>query len=382
MPTNITEINFNHRSFFQDRWNWYGQACYRPAPDLDLPILCKVDMNRTLSNGTNEITGSEGGDFDLFRPCCWPGTDEDPEDSRRSLYLLQDNCGGPACFTKSRERASNWTECLQAQLGRLLERNKTLGDQYQKEAADGWCETVWYEQVQKGLQNSAGNKGVNHADVDNSLPRITKIVALGLGPLNVVEIPAVDQQPNRVERLRQSLQRLATQHGLVIALRDFLQNQSKLKVECFVQEPRYTDTGKEILGEFGLRTVDHPHGFDLIDEETLVFTVAPDIAVKGIVAGGRPASHPFGPELTILEHETKNPNINTVTYWAQSTTTTTFSIDVNIIPGQKADPPKQPAMMIWDRTPKDTPYCWYTYPTTPAVEHLLSGYREVLFSSF
>ncbi len=52
----------------------------------------------------------------------------------------------------------------------------------------------------------------------------------------------------------------------------------------------YEDVDRTVLGELGMTVLDHPRGFLEVDEATVVFSQAPLVAVRQIVADiARPA---------------------------------------------------------------------------------------------
>ncbi|KAK4458092.1 hypothetical protein QBC42DRAFT_290931 [Cladorrhinum samala] len=177
MTYGINEISENFPSDFQNSWVNNSQSCYRPPPDLDIKFLCKISVNRTLTNGRNVITGTEGGDFELFKPCCGAGGSPAGEngeqnwgDARDRIYTLEHNCGGAVCYTKIEKEASYWGDCVRDQTENLFRRNETLRDKFGglnateqgrqgPSVASGWCETVWYENLEKSIAKKSSASG-------------------------------------------------------------------------------------------------------------------------------------------------------------------------------------------------------------------------------
>lgn len=105
------------------------------------------------------------------------------------------------------------------------------------------------------------------------LPRVDKVVAFAC------------HRPSVVERA----ERVAAEHALVLSIRDFFAQRSET-VQCYAQDPMYEDVDRTMLGELGMTVLDHPRGFLEVDEATVVFSQAPLVAVRQIVADiARPA---------------------------------------------------------------------------------------------
>ncbi|KAJ7868971.1 hypothetical protein B0H14DRAFT_3861367 [Mycena olivaceomarginata] len=82
------------------------------------------------------------------------------------------------------------------------------------------------------------------------------------------------------------------QHILVLALKDMLsgKNGNAAVIQCFAQDPMYSDMDKQLLGKHGITVLDDPRGFLQLDESSIVISIAPNIPVKQIVTHlARPA---------------------------------------------------------------------------------------------
>ncbi|KAJ7933138.1 hypothetical protein B0H13DRAFT_1592580 [Mycena leptocephala] len=75
------------------------------------------------------------------------------------------------------------------------------------------------------------------------------------------------------------------QHILVLALKDMLsrKNGNAAVIQCFAQDPIYSDMDKQLLGKHGITVLDDPRGFLQLDESSIVISIAPNIPVKQIV---------------------------------------------------------------------------------------------------
>jgi len=107
------------------------------------------------------------------------------------------------------------------------------------------------------------------------LPHVDKVVAFAC------------HRPSVVERA----ERVAREHALVLSIRDFfIRHSPTTTVRCYTQDPIYEDIDREVLEELRMIVLDHPRGFLEVDESTAVFSLAPGVAIRQIVADiARPA---------------------------------------------------------------------------------------------
>ncbi|KAL4786531.1 hypothetical protein BJX76DRAFT_346205 [Aspergillus varians] len=56
------------------------------------------------------------------------------------------------------------------------------------------------------------------------------------------------------------------------------------EIKCYAQDPAYNDVDQALLRDIGIEPLDDPKGFLEIDEDTLVFSVSPNVPVKQVVA--------------------------------------------------------------------------------------------------
>lgn len=102
------------------------------------------------------------------------------------------------------------------------------------------------------------------------LPKsITKIVCFGLGPLTP---------------LNERSQRVHTQHAAALTMAHAIKERTGCNVQVYSQEPAYTRICEQVLGPHDITILDGVKGFLEVDSSTLVFTVAPNVPVKQIVA--------------------------------------------------------------------------------------------------
>ena len=112
-----------------------------------------------------------------------------------------------------------------------------------------------------------------------SLHHVTKIVAFACGSMSWS-----DQSSGA--------SRAAYQHALVITLRAVIggRQSNPDEIQCFAQDPRYTDLDRAVLEKNGISIVDDPQGFLEVDETSVVCSFSADAPIREIVADiARPA---------------------------------------------------------------------------------------------
>lgn len=102
---------------------------------------------------------------------------------------------------------------------------------------------------------------------------IEKIVAVALGGIS-----------------KDDRHRSAFQHAFVLTLREWLRARQK-SICCYAQDPNYKAVDKVVLEEHGLEIINDPRAWLEVDERSILFSCAPDVPVKEIVADTtRPAA--------------------------------------------------------------------------------------------
>lgn len=115
-----------------------------------------------------------------------------------------------------------------------------------------------------------------------------KLLAIFQGAANAGRLPRVDKvvsfacnRPSRVEEP----EGIAEEHALVLSIWDFfVWRDPTTTVRCYAQDPAYNDVDREVLGELGVTILENPRGFLEVDETSVVFSQAPDVPVRQIVA--------------------------------------------------------------------------------------------------
>lgn len=77
--------------------------------------------------------------------------------------------------------------------------------------------------------------------------------------------------------------RSAFQHAFVLTLREWLHARQK-SICCYAQDPEYEAVDKVVLGEHGIEVIDDPRAWLEVDERSILFSCAPNVPVKEIVA--------------------------------------------------------------------------------------------------
>ena len=115
------------------------------------------------------------------------------------------------------------------------------------------------------------------------LGKVRKIVAFACGSM----VMSQEAEGNTAMR-----DRALTQHVLLLCLRQLLSELHPGRdVPCFVQDPAYSGSDKQLLTSLGMTVVANPDGLFEVDDTTLVFSIAAGIPVKQVVTDfARPAA--------------------------------------------------------------------------------------------
>lgn len=101
-------------------------------------------------------------------------------------------------------------------------------------------------------------------------PSIDNIVGFALGPL-------VDGD----ERLRT---RSIIQHVAAKTMAEAMGDLCGRSINCYAQDPAYTDMDKRVLQSVGITPLNDPKGFLQVNKNTLVLSLNPNVPVKQIIA--------------------------------------------------------------------------------------------------
>ena len=77
------------------------------------------------------------------------------------------------------------------------------------------------------------------------------------------------------------------QYILITTLRDNLgklQQQTRHSIQCYAQDPAYTDTNRNILQNSGITILDNPQGFLEVTDSTVVLSFDPEVPMRQIIA--------------------------------------------------------------------------------------------------
>ncbi|KIE03590.1 hypothetical protein MAJ_00121, partial [Metarhizium majus ARSEF 297] len=104
---------------------------------------------------------------------------------------------------------------------------------------------------------------------------IDKIIGFGLGVLTM-EASCNDDDG--------WVKRCSEQHALMLTLAKMLQEHTGNSVKCFAQDPAYSNTCKDILGKRDVDIVHGDTGFLLVDENSIVLSISPNVPVRQVIA--------------------------------------------------------------------------------------------------
>lgn len=81
------------------------------------------------------------------------------------------------------------------------------------------------------------------------------------------------------------------QHAAIITLRDVLRTRNPgAHVQCFAQDPAYSDDDKTVLQRAGITVLEDPRAFCEVDDSSIVLSAYPNIPVRQVVMDiARPA---------------------------------------------------------------------------------------------
>jgi hypothetical protein len=106
----------------------------------------------------------------------------------------------------------------------------------------------------------------------NPQHKVTKVIGLACGSMAI-------KSDDR------NAQRSAYQHALILTVRDIFQRHLQLNnIPCYAQDLIYSPVDTAVLLQHGTQTLKNPKAFSEIDDETILFTCAPNIPIKQIVA--------------------------------------------------------------------------------------------------
>ncbi|KAK7226980.1 hypothetical protein V2G26_014983 [Clonostachys chloroleuca] len=129
------------------------------------------------------------------------------------------------------------------------------------------------------------------AGMSNVATTIDKVVCFGLGSFSGSDDC---EKKKDGESDGTPVRRTMTQHAAALTMAmEFGKRVGKGPLKVYTQDPAYTDAEKQILRDFGIEVLGGSGalGFTYVDSDTLVFSIAPNIPVRQIVADiARPAA--------------------------------------------------------------------------------------------
>jgi hypothetical protein len=135
------------------------------------------------------------------------------------------------------------------------------------------------------------------------IPRISSIICFGLGAPST-EHSALAKHSH-------------LQHALIVTLRQWLGKRDPgAHVTVLCQDPVYCDLDKELIKNLNMSVMSDPTAFLKIDEESLVYTVSPNICVRQITADmRRPAAMIWNTVMPTTELELKAQKESCARIW-------------------------------------------------------------------
>ncbi|VUC26884.1 unnamed protein product [Clonostachys rosea] len=125
-------------------------------------------------------------------------------------------------------------------------------------------------------------------------PTIDKVVCFGLGTFSKLPRPGSGGEEDKSEADGLPLRRPMIQHAAALTMAtEFGKRVGKGPLKVFTQDPAYTDTEKQVLRDAGIEVLGGigSLGFTYVDDDTLVFSISPNIPVRQVVADiARPAA--------------------------------------------------------------------------------------------
>ncbi|CAH0047812.1 unnamed protein product [Clonostachys solani] len=132
------------------------------------------------------------------------------------------------------------------------------------------------------------------AGMPNVATTIDKVVCFGLGSFSNFRRSDDGEEETDGDADGMPLRRAMVQHAAALTMAtEFGKRVGKGPLKIFTQDPAYTDTEKQVLRDLGIEVVGGSGslGFTYVDSDTLVFSIAPNIPVRQIVADiARPAA--------------------------------------------------------------------------------------------
>jgi len=111
---------------------------------------------------------------------------------------------------------------------------------------------------------------------------ITKVVCFGLGSID--RIRWICNERMTAEDEDRGSTRALVQHCAALSLKTWAEGLCGKRVQCLAQDPVYNDLDKVFLPSVGISIVTDPKGFLEVDENTLVYSVGPNVPVREIIA--------------------------------------------------------------------------------------------------
>ena len=131
-----------------ESWMYQADACGRPPAEVQQRIICAT----CFITRSPYLTGSAGGDWDLFSACC--PFDGEPTTPNKTIYYSAGNCTSNYCITSNEELANGWDECVK---NAARDKVDVFGNQSVEEVYCGRCEFLDHDFLKNGLERSGAS---------------------------------------------------------------------------------------------------------------------------------------------------------------------------------------------------------------------------------
>lgn len=129
---------------------------------------------------------------------------------------------------------------------------------------------AFQEHIQAWKESDMCAKLVRVLDTAAAKHNINKVLGVALGPIS--KYPGISRTPT------------AMQHALLLALREWLSQRTQEGLRCYAKDPVYAPVDELVLGSHGVEVIEDPRAWLEMDEASILYTCAPNVPVKEIVA--------------------------------------------------------------------------------------------------
>lgn len=128
---------------------YQADACGRPPVEVAQTIICAS----CFITEKPHLTGSAGGDWDLFSSCCPFVGNQVPAIERQTYYSAR-NCTNSYCTTSNETIANNWDTCVK---NAARTKPEAFANKSVDEAYCGRCEYINKDYLRNGLKKNGAS---------------------------------------------------------------------------------------------------------------------------------------------------------------------------------------------------------------------------------